>query len=823
MSNRWTGNYDAALAISNAALDRVLATQHASGSFFHGKWLPLPFDGGDEPDRVRGTLGVSLAPPRVEVEKDATHALTTTLDVRGYLRRHPESPPAPESFHGTLRVSARFGWFDDGGEALLQVRMRSRGTEVDFDPADGTRLSRRHRQLLEEEVRGFLRRHIGTVEQRFRLPQRLGVAGSTPRLWGGGGAPAGAGLLLDFETGNGGVSHDGDDALAPDNPFDGAPGDLVLALGRELIANVVHDAAAEALDGFEHTHTETTPLADFTFVTTVDADSVTASLEDGGIRLSVRGDVRGAVDLRLSIAQSFSLSLEDGRVRVEPSGRASVELRHGVVPDFVLNRAERAIESRLAGPARTLAGRAEDTLGELLDVAPDYLSNLDLPTGTDRGMEVLPRAIRVDGDAVRVTADLALAAQPEPVVRFTAGWHRGDGGALEMELRAQPAWIPGGTIHRYRWSILQAADRQLRLLPERHDFVRRVPILTGAPFPLWPPVTWCLAVDGEQVNPASGGAPVPVSGSSACLAPLPADDPASPAPPLWVDVLGADGTVSGKEEPSAEEGEVGVVGRATVDLRPGGRYGVPVLIHLADPKLEAGALQDLLAALDKAVRAAEVPAMATVVLGDDQPTPNPRRPTPLAFARDPGGAWAEAHRLDPGDTVLLDTDGTVARRTQGKVEVRALAGVLAELAEKPALEERPLAPWALSATRVRQGEPAPEAMVPRFGRWVPLRKLRGQAVTLCFWTPRSEAATAALVRLLEGAREGGPLVVAVHPAGDDALVKETLAAHGRRESSVPDRGAAARAFGVRLWPTTVHVDRRGRVARLGYGGPPVTG
>lgn len=807
MSNRWTGNYDAALAITTTALDRLLAAQHAAGSYFHGKWLPLPFGGGDDDDRVRGTLGLSLAPPRVGEVRDGAERIEFACELRGYLIRHPESPPAPETIHGTLRVSAPFNWHSDGREALLDVSLRDVRTEVSFEPAEGSGLGRRHRRLVEGEALRLLRRNVRSVNQRFRLPRRLGVAGWTPRLWSAdGGRPAGLGLLVDFEAGNGGVDHDRDDLLAADNFLD--DGEVVLALGRELISAVVRRAGAEALSGFSFTHTVPTTLHDFTFTATLDPDSVAAELEDGGVRVSVAGRVSGAVDLAVSAAQSFALALEDGEVRVEPSGRASLELRHRLVPDWILNRFERAVEGNLAAPVADLARLAEPALQRTLEAAPSLLADLDL--SDVGGVELLPRALRVDGDAVRVAADLALAEPPAPVVRFTAGWRRSDDEGLEMELRAQPSWIPGGTIRRYRWSVLQGPDRRVNLFPESHSFVRRVPVLRGGLFPLWPPVAWCLRIDGDQVNPAPGGKPRAVSASSLCAPPLPTGDPLPAGAGLWVDVLGSRRDASGADESR-------VVGRAVVDLRPGTSYGVPVVIHVADPDLKPDAVEDLLAALDKAVRAAEVPAMAALVLGDDQAPPQPGRPTPVAIARDPRGAWAKARRVDVGTTLLLSPQGEVAGRVKGEPEIEALARALRATADRAPLKGRRPAAWGVATAKVREGEPAPPLTVPRFGRWIPLHKLRGEPVALCFWTPRSEASVEALSVLVDAEADGGPLVVPVHPEQDDEAAEEALKKRRLEQPSVPDRGTVAGTYGVRVWPTTVHVDRHGRVARVRYG------
>lgn len=136
---------------------------------------------------------------------------------------------------------------------------------------------------------------------------------------------------------------------------------------------------------------------------------------------------------------------------------------------------------------------------------------------------------------------------------------------------------------------------------------------------------------------------------------------------------------------------------------------------------------------------------------------------------------------------------------------------------------------ALSALPLRAQEPGPQPQPWPAGRAVPalalpgfdgpawrLADTRGQVVLLNFWASWCEPCRAempSLELLAERHEKDGLAVVAVNFRETDASIKRYLAQWPITLSIVRDAdGAAARAWGVRIFPTTVAIGRDGRPA-----------
>ncbi|MEY8875877.1 MAG: TlpA disulfide reductase family protein [Leptothrix sp. (in: b-proteobacteria)] len=124
-------------------------------------------------------------------------------------------------------------------------------------------------------------------------------------------------------------------------------------------------------------------------------------------------------------------------------------------------------------------------------------------------------------------------------------------------------------------------------------------------------------------------------------------------------------------------------------------------------------------------------------------------------------------------------------------------------------------PWPADAA-------TPVLELPRHASDTPwqLGALRGQVVLLNFWASWCEPCRdemASLQRLAQRHGRDGLSVVAVNHRETDGAVQRYLAAqppsHPFTLPILRDRdGAAARDWGVKLFPTTIAVDRRGRAA-----------
>ena len=117
----------------------------------------------------------------------------------------------------------------------------------------------------------------------------------------------------------------------------------------------------------------------------------------------------------------------------------------------------------------------------------------------------------------------------------------------------------------------------------------------------------------------------------------------------------------------------------------------------------------------------------------------------------------------------------------------------------------------------------PAFQLPRLeeGTWN-LTAARGQPVLLNFWATWCEPCRTempSLEQLAARHQAQGLQVMAVNFREGEPAVRRFIAATGLRLPVLYDRdGAAAKAFDVRIFPSTVAIDRRGRAAFVVVGG-----
>jgi peroxiredoxin len=124
--------------------------------------------------------------------------------------------------------------------------------------------------------------------------------------------------------------------------------------------------------------------------------------------------------------------------------------------------------------------------------------------------------------------------------------------------------------------------------------------------------------------------------------------------------------------------------------------------------------------------------------------------------------------------------------------------------------------------------PTPTFQLPKLeeGTWN-LASAKGQPVLLNFWATWCEPCRTEMPSLeqLAARHQGqGLQVMAVNFREGEAPVRRFIAATGLRLPVLYDRdGAAAKAFGVTIFPGTVAIDRRGRASFVVVGGFDWTG
>jgi len=186
----------------------------------------------------------------------------------------------------------------------------------------------------------------------------------------------------------------------------------------------------------------------------------------------------------------------------------------------------------------------------------------------------------------------------------------------------------------------------------------------------------------------------------------------------------------------------------------------------------------------------------------------------VRVAEDVGGGWSDRFEVAAGggDALrLVAPDGTTTWSHDGSISAEDVAAALREhLVDAPPPEFVPLRPGA------RIGEPAPDVMLALApGSRMPLGRLRGSPVTLCFALPSSDSSRAAMRALAEkGSEASGSTLVVLAGAADDVEVPDGVVVVPDPNREVTD------AFGVYAWPTTLTIDERGLVVSVttGVGG-----
>jgi peroxiredoxin len=311
--------------------------------------------------------------------------------------------------------------------------------------------------------------------------------------------------------------------------------------------------------------------------------------------------------------------------------------------------------------------------------------------------------------------------------------------------------------------------------------------------------------------------------------------PAPPVPPTtwgaitkrprlwWTLWLAGTGTAAG----TADERVA-----AHVEVSAPGAQSFNALVHFVGEPADLASL----AALAEGVRAADRPDAGLLVMvvlregllgrgGGEITVPLEafveRLNVPPIITEDAQGGWSAALGVSGAGrgpvTRLVDAEGVAAWAHEGPIEAAALAAVLRErltACPPPAAEPVRLA--------VRSGDPAPGFFVETAaGQWTEIQALRGRPVILAFvqtWARPCVAQLRRLQRLQEQNERTGTMTVAIV----DGLGAEEARAFARRHGlTFPVSGDAdgeiRRRYGIRVWPTTVLVDDRGRIAGTDMG------
>jgi hypothetical protein len=283
-------------------------------------------------------------------------------------------------------------------------------------------------------------------------------------------------------------------------------------------------------------------------------------------------------------------------------------------------------------------------------------------------------------------------------------------------MNAFKSWIPGGTIHRYRW-IYGDPRAPVREIVEEHRFLTRVPPLIADPRCVWPPCQWCVEIQGERDDRDVRWWTCELVGDGIVRLP---PEVVVPGVRLPVGVPGVDGRLIAHVDPwGSGEGRTGMARGS----------GANLLVHFAGAESEetVPVLREALAKWSQG----EIWVHGIVVVepGTAEELQAPDGKTPLAWAEDFEGGWQKAFGVQELPAVyLIDPQGELVWQHAGKIEPDALRKALEEHLE----EGEPLR-YGRFRLGVEVGEDVPDFLfdyAPQ--RQVALRTFQGEPVTLVF-------------------------------------------------------------------------------------------
>jgi peroxiredoxin len=853
-----TGEYDLAVEVSLAAINRVLAVLHENQDrrypvLPHSTKILVddtPRGAGDPVSEAERTgfqaeveIQVStptLSLPQGDLVADGVAWATRVLGpwtlpqpsdvsvrtgVRAWVKGSPQ-PPVPEFLHGDLIINANLVRTSSGfpGDRLPgRAAVRGRGgigpifgeTSAEtfigldrtslgavFQPAPGTTVSSEERQRIEQIIRNLLRSDAGPVTFRVSVPEDV-------THWDYKLEPGHASAIATF------MLTDRTPAAGAIEPISGgwipAGAAFAIAVGRDYILPMLK---SRVLRDLPDKYTFSAAWGAVSGEVRPDWEAAGFGLEPGRIVLSISGDGDiswfGADDsFSFRIRVGFTLAAVGGGLELRAAGDPEVDLSDLAVPgadDYL----EDEVRDRIRDERDRAFEAAREQIRELLQVQrqlDEVLAAIQpAPAGvTLTGVEIRPEGLTVAGT-------ISLAPSTPVVVRQVKRGSMID--ALE-------SWIPGGTIDRFRWyrtpPVLTAlmlggtGVAQSRERVEEHRFVTEEDSLGLAD--VIAPVM-CLEVQGTRVTP--GGVMAPISAHTCGFY--------HPLPP-W--------SVTGFPQRAARawpvlpirglrpDGRVGTVGHYSpwASGRAPREGPTTLVVHFAEGDWEqtAAALQEALgthppeAALVVAilfpervlseVEQASIEAEAAFLVGEDV-----------------DGHWAEAFGVsDRPATVLVDPRGRVAWKEEGPLTPANLAEALQEHAERGGRVS-----WQPVRLGVVVGDLPPEFPF-RIGRGaeLSLRRLRGRRVALSFWTSWCEPSIEQLrefSRAYESSGGAGPLVLAVGDGESADRAAELAHVEDLPFPLLPDpEREISRRFGVGCWPSTVWIGTTMRIDAVNFG------
>jgi len=857
MANPLTGDFEAVLQVSEGTLNRLLAGMHQNGfanpanpSFPHSATLRI--GDGYAYDNVRGTVRVQVGVPRLKLFHGATDRFQLEVGIRAHYKSDIGSKSLPEFIHGMVRAEYRIhdidpscpGWSKKAADFIwvrvIRDTVQFTGTAVDdAQPwlvsavAAGQDIESRLGRLIARQLATTFAASPHPVSRQFRRGAMRSL--SVPI----GGAAVALPIGLSGEP-MGAIASIGNVLLGGSDFAIAIQRDSLLALAEPALSAIRNYTATVKV------HIDTgqyNPVPDIDTVYRVSVSPPVVEWHPFGhyavIRVRASGGARTnsiLADATFDVAEDIVVNFDGGAERLSLSaGSPYVKvnasgLGHGTVAGAVKN----AVVSSVKAIANAACAQAQPHLDAMIARKQELISQLrTIDDQCDAHVDLAEFVI--DGMVLRGT--ISVAARKPALLKF-------DETVEEDGYSAFLSWIPGGRVEQLVWSWTwfdsgqpgQATqgDRYLLRRPPAKQSHWGAMVGLGGTTPL-PGLDGsgriCLTIKGVRVDRYTGEM-VPFVSRKECRSfgyplYLALDDgirlflktpPHEPA--LAHDV------------PLPELGLMNVNRRASIRMP-----GAPnTLLVYADRAWDREAASSLAEGMERSRRrdaalqvlvlfregvltqalAAKVEGLASSIGAN------------VIANEDVHGGWSRAFDLPAGNGDmawrLISPAGGVTWMHNGRLQAQTLTQALDHgLIPCSAVHWTPMssslkAGLLIGANSFRhdlvelmEAEPKCPPLA--------LNKL-GIKTVVAFAHAGSSSSVAqvqALARTMADARDEQQLVVVLDGA-DIRTARAFQEALGRDHTVLPDAsGSIARRFGVRVWPTTLDVNRHGVVSSVRMG------
>jgi hypothetical protein len=731
MANPLTGEYEAVLQVSEATINRLLASMHQNAwkdpntpSFPHSIGVELGKHG--VVDGVQGWVNAQVAVPRIHLVDGSTDAFDIEVGLRARYLPNDGTTPLPTYIHGTLRARYQvnpidpscLGWGNVASHYLwfrvVESSVRFTGSYgedtllaalIDKDEANAA-VTKQLAHLLVKDFEPTPHK----VNANFRPPQFKSILERNQLVSEA--APPGIEWVPDVPLGGAAV-------LVPLGVYQDPPAGALDSLEHVLLGDsdfaviisqgVVNEALQPTLDAMQQFRTSTPLVATgilgtdhFSYDTTINPNSVHAAWlpNDTYGRIVITADGHSHCDdwekpdFDFSLIQPLHLEFDPGSEGLAlwaESGTVYIRTSPGLpLPDFIWDEIKPTVQHQIQNAVANAVADAQSTLAQFSTGSAQLAKQLQKMDGkADAHFD--QASFYLSGVVFR--GRVSVARRRKPQVDFA----KIDGETFS----ALNAWIPGGRIDEFQWkwstNASWSAPFQDHDEPTDRYVLKRQPgdmtpfgmSLRGEPLPgLDGSGKVCMSVVGKAVNPDTGAFDIDVETDDVCrrfgfVGPFRGDEGRIYVPEYDLAVPPDDhphhpGPVEVGVVDITARSEDHVVPANTLVVVSGDSFSEEHARVIVDGlagciREDAGLLVSIVlseGALDgpDGDRARSLRAMAQ------------RLPAPMIVNEDLGGTWSTALSIDrdAGDTAwrLISPGGGVLWAREGEVDAGELASVL---------------------------------------------------------------------------------------------------------------------------------------------------